>query len=78
MAYMIAIHTRCQNIMPTCHRPRTHRVYSRINESKGEYCRRHAEKRLDEMQATEDRSMCATLSPAEHQTAWVDSLGEKR
>ena len=60
MAYMVSISTTCQ--ADYCKKPRTHRVCSQINESKGDYCKRHAKKRLDEMQATEDRAF-ATRAP---------------
>jgi hypothetical protein len=33
----------------------THAVYNRINDLMGKYCKRHAEERLKDLQATEDR-----------------------
>lgn len=75
MAYMVSISTTCQAFDGACKRPRTHRVYSTINESKGEYCKRHAEKRLAEVQATEDRH-CAAPSPAETMRAHLDTFGK--
>lgn len=75
MAYMVPISAKCQ-AFGACTRRRTHCVFGENGDNYGEYCTRHAEKRLTELQATEDRHRAAS-SPAETQKRHFDeAFGE--
>jgi hypothetical protein len=53
MAYMFSIQTTCQK--EGCKKPRSHRVCNQRNDTMGDYCKKHAEERLDDLERTELR-----------------------
>jgi len=77
MAFMFRINTRCQ--MGNCRKLPTHRVCNRINDTVGDYCKRHAEQRLRDLQATEQlldkRVYSEPQSPRETMERHLETFG---
>lgn len=80
MAYMYRISHQCDR--EGCRKPRAYRVCDRRNDSKGDFCKRHAGERLRDLAATEAaldagaRTPSAPLSPAEVQARHLATFGD--
>ncbi len=61
MAYMYRIGTTCNH--SGCHRAQTYRVCDARNDTKGDYCKRHATARLASQQATENQLKARSAQP---------------